>query len=153
MSPLCNAASTTTGMCVMITTTLNRIVAGRKRASQRTDRRSLGGESSTRAIQVGVPSSSSGAASIEYTRCWTMCTENRYPSPRSWMGQSEATNNASRPDEKQTTCSGVTTAVFDRRETGTDPDDGDRVGRAQQPDEEPHLRMRLERGEGNRSHS
>ena len=77
MSPLCSAASTTTGMCVTITTRLKRIVAGRKRASQRTDRSSHGGESSHRAIQVGVPSSSSGAAMIEYTRCCTMCTENR----------------------------------------------------------------------------
>ena len=40
-------------------------------------RSSHGGESSPRASHVGVPSSSSGAAMIEYTRCCTMCTENR----------------------------------------------------------------------------
>ena len=40
-------------------------------------RSSHGGESSQRAIQAGVPSSSSGAAMIENTRCCTMWTLNR----------------------------------------------------------------------------
>ena len=53
-----------------------------------------------RASHAGVPISSSGAAMIEYTVCCTMCTENKYRSPRSWIGQSDATSSAKTPAEK-----------------------------------------------------
>ena len=153
MSPLCSAASTTTGMCVMITTTLNRIVAGRKRASQRTVRKSNGCESSTprhpgrRAEQQQRRREHRVHEVLDHVHREQVSLAEVVDGPAGGHQQREQTgreaDHLQRRDDRG----------LDRRETGTDPDDGDRVGRAQQPDEEPHLRMRLERGEGNRSHS
>ena len=119
------------GTCVTITTRLNRIVAGRNRREEPHARASShGGDSSQRAIQVGVPISSSGAAMIEYVRCCTMCT-------REQVALAEVVDRPVGGDEdreqpgREATRSGsrVTTGVPAWREPRTDPDDRDRVRR------------------------
>ena len=72
-------------------------------------RSSQRGESSQRASHVGVPMSSSGAAMIAYVVCCTMCTQKKYRSPRSWIGQSEAIHIASSPPENVAIWKRVTT--------------------------------------------
>ncbi len=76
-SPLRTAASTTAGMCVNTTTTLDRIIAGMNRDIVRTKRNSQRGDNSQRASHAGVPSKNNGATISEKVRCCTMCTENR----------------------------------------------------------------------------
>ena len=56
--------STKAGQCVTTMTTLNVTIAGTNRDIERTVRNSQRGESIQRASQAGVPSRSSGAASI-----------------------------------------------------------------------------------------
>ena len=65
--------STSAGQCVSTSTKLKRISAGRNRAQKRTVRnRSDGGRRMRRNIHAGVPRSSSGAATMDSTRCCTM---------------------------------------------------------------------------------
>src|SRR5438477_768905 len=81
-------------------TMLKTIVAGIKRDRLRTVRSNHRGDRIQRASHAGVPISSSGAAMMAYVVCCTMCTQKKYRSPRSWIGQSDATHNARRPAEK-----------------------------------------------------